>query len=367
MTRIIASMFALSIGTSCLAQDAATALSDTSRQQSSSPSTVQALAVRERIEIIAGSDKEEASISTGRQFGANIWNLSLTTPIDKENKQGTFADLNGLSDAIRGKLTYMRQLSDLATWNQRRDFAAGRKTCVAAGVARGFSPEELEKKLKADELACDALTAPGADDDELYKGTKSPESKSVIARTLEPIRRDYLQAQWGGSWVTMVRSAVSVGTEEFEFFDATTFAESDSDETEWSASVGFAWVNIVRRMSVGVGYRRESVYEPNTETTLCSSTPVADVLECETGSLGGPVKKEKDLATVQLDLLRSRWALTSLLTYDFESDDYGIELPLYLLRDENAAWTGGVSVGWTSEERDVTVQIFVGVPFSLFD
>jgi hypothetical protein len=221
----------------------------------------------------------------------------------------------------------------------------------------------------ADSLNCDDLTSPGADADELYAKPTESLDKRAIKRRLDPIRQDYLRAQWGGhEWTLTFRTSVNVGTEEFKFLDPTTFAKSEADETEWSASLGFAFLNIVERISIGVGYRRESVYDPSSKkTTICAATAVTGQFDCETSNLGGPVRKENDLATVQLDLLRLNWALTSLATYNFETDEYGIEVPFYLVRDEKAAWTGGVSVGWTSEERDVTVQIFIGVPFSLFD
>lgn len=60
-----------------------------------------------------------------------------------------------------------------------------------------------------------------------------------------------------------------------------------------------------------------------------------------------PLHAEKDFATLQLDVLREKLALTALVTYDFEANEYGIEMPLYLIVGLN----GGVSVGWTSEEQ----------------
>jgi hypothetical protein len=367
MIRFIAAGLALSITGTSWAQDAASTLSRVASEQSASPSTVQPLGVRQGLEIVAGSDKEEATISIGKKLGRSVYNLSLTTPVDKEKKQGTFANLDGLSDALRGKLTYVGQVSDPRKWNTHRDLGAAQSACEAAATARGFSPAELKAKLADGSLNCDDLSSPGADADSLYRNPTSPDGKRAISRTLEPIRKRYLKSSWGGQWVQTVRASLNVGTEEFSFLDPVTFAKSEGDETEWSASLGFASVNILERMSIGVGYRRESVYEPSKKTTLCTATGVANQLECETANLGGPVRKEKDLATLQFDVLRWNWAMTSLVTYDFEADKYGIEVPFYLLRDEKAAWTGGVSIGWTSDERDVTVQIFVGVPFSLFD
>jgi hypothetical protein len=116
---------------------------------------VQSLDVRQRVEIIAGSDKEEATITIGKRLASGVYNLSLTTPIDKEKKQGTFANLDGLSDALRGKLSYVRQLSDVTNWNDdnNRDLEAAQSACDKAGIERGFTAVSLKPSWRTPSIA----------------------------------------------------------------------------------------------------------------------------------------------------------------------------------------------------------------------
>ena len=55
------------------------------------------------------------------------------------------------------------------------------------------------------------------------------------------------------------------------------------------------------------------------------------------------------------------------VTYDFEKDEIGFLMPIYLLRDSKGNLTGGASVGWQSYWGQVRVKLLGSDPIkSLF-
>jgi hypothetical protein len=97
---------------------------------------------------------------------------------------------------------------------------------------------------------------------------------------------------------------------------------------------------------------------------------------CLSGPVGAPARKEKLLTSVEwrrLYVLQPTNPLTTFgiktlgasvqFTYDAHNDEYGIDLPIYLVPNDKGGLTGGVRLGYKSEDHDIVAGVFVGAPF----
>ena len=53
------------------------------------------------------------------------------------------------------------------------------------------------------------------------------------------------------------------------------------------------------------------------------------------------------------------FALAPSAQYDFETDVWGFEAPLFLVRNGNKDFTGGVKFAWRSDQDDLVAAIFI--------
>ncbi len=54
--------------------------------------------------------------------------------------------------------------------------------------------------------------------------------------------------------------------------------------------------------------------------------------------------------------------VSPMLTYDDAQEVWAAQLPLYLLRDKNALFSGGLRFGWRSDEDRFVASVFVSTP-----
>lgn len=346
--------------------------------QAGAPTFIAPITVRETIEIRGGTEKDEATIEVGFKKGANIWTGKFVTPVNNETKEGVFATRDGLADAIRFKMTYGRFLFNPA--NRVADWSKGYTYCTEAAIARGYDRKVVEAEIRSptSKFDCDTITSPGSaltddffpterDEDDDIRPVSRQKREDTIAK-LKKVRPEYLKAVLDGAWVPRLEVFWSIGTEDFEFLDQMTFSEQETNKTVRSAGISLMGVNMARRYTLGLTYRYEMTYEAGEESTVCTEGDLSGVFNCITSPVGAPTRKNSDLASLSINVLRPKWAIASVLTFDFEDDEYGIEVPIYLVRKAtDSTFTGGLSLGWTSDEKDLTAQVFVGAPFKLFN
>lgn len=368
-----------STGLSQTLESASSRLNSLSDAQAGAPGYIDPLQTRNSIEMRSGSDNNEASIHFGFNHGTKeSWNFSFTTPIDRDEKEGILATLDGLSNSLRFKTSFNYFLTDLSDYIV--DEKGKKDVCLKAGGLYGWSTREAEQNFY-DASRCEDLIFPdGSTLDSLFKSREliSVEKKEDIEKQLLSLQRKWRRAGMGykhtknkgkviTNWVTQIKSDIVVGSERFKYIQTDLSTEKDETETEWSVNLGIRWVNFVNRYSVGVDYRYEKVYDDSPMQNVCTSTDVDNVQLCKNISVGGPKQLDRELGVLNLDLIRSKWALSSILSYEFETDEYGLEIPIYFTRHKNQLLNGGVSFGWTSMEKELSAQIFIGAPFSIFD
>ncbi len=302
-------------------------------------------------ELRTVQDSSSASLrlasTTSFEDRFDSWSLTLATPINKAGPDTRLATLDGLTNATTLEVRFNRMQ-----------------------VFGRHVPTEAELR-RADELCAEARlrvtgTAPT---------TSEPGCDPAF---IEANARDLLPAFealfWGENprlltWGASARG----GYQEFNYFDGTTLERREAEENPWSASVfvGMAWPND-RRM-VTLSYTQQNSFRDATVSVLCPGG--VPPLTCVDGPIGPPNEKDEQIvafewrqgfdAERQPRLSNIGFALTA--SYDIESEEYGVDLPVYLVQSDARELTGGVRFGWRSDDNEITVGVFVSRAFSFMN
>ncbi|HSF12636.1 MAG TPA: hypothetical protein VLA50_06650, partial [Erythrobacter sp.] len=92
--------------------------------------------------------------------------------------------------------------------------------------------------------------------------------------------------------------------------------------------------------------------------------------ECVMGPDGLPIRTEATRMALEGRRLFNigggqRIGIAPEFTYDFEMDDFQVEVPVYFSPDDKKQLTGGLFTRYESDDDDFSVGLFVGVPFSI--
>lgn len=159
-----------------------------------------------------------------------------------------------------------------------------------------------------------------------------------------------------------------VGTQSFDYFEPVTFAAQSEDRTPWSASAYIYGQPFNDPTSVTLRYEYQETFTASPKQTICPGGPPV----CLNGPIGAPVRSEAQLASLEV---RRRWdfqgpawlnsvGIDARVTYDFEADVTGVDVPVYFIQDKGLHLTAGLRFGWRDDTNDTTVSLFVTKPVS---
>jgi len=155
----------------------------------------------------------------------------------------------------------------------------------------------------------------------------------------------------------------TLGYQTYDFFQSGTLASQSDSKLPWSAGayIGFIPPRTEAFLSAGAEFQR--AYKPTKQKIECPVS-TGPSTECVNGSIGPPKTVNERLVYLEGRTELAGTAMDLKITHDFESGDNGVDLPIYLLRDDKGARSGGVRLGWTNTDH-FAVGIFVGGGFSL--
>ncbi|HEY6814971.1 MAG TPA: hypothetical protein VI168_05480 [Croceibacterium sp.] len=173
------------------------------------------------------------------------------------------------------------------------------------------------------------------------------------------------------SLLTFFGLDASAGRDDHEYLDRTAFQLATVVRTSWEVGAYAGLINSSLTFSARARAVYGTSYEAAEEAEVCRT--FADTLEesCLTGPDGLPVGKEQGLISVETRHLfaldaDNRIAFAPQLTYRFENDSLGVEVPIYLAPDADGKLTGGIKLAYNSREEDeFGIGVFVGIPFSM--
>ena len=117
--------------------------------------------------------------------------------------------------------------------------------------------------------------------------------------------------------------------------------------------------------------RYERRYDAGTSARKCQPLPGADagsgLDSCTDLPFGAPVRSNAFLVSAELRWFFRSWAASPIVSYDSKKKVFGVQLPVYLVRNADGQLTGGFRLGWRDDTHDVTASVFVSKPLSLGD
>lgn len=289
-------------------------------------------------ELTAGSDADNVKLKLS--FGE--FSLTASAPASDDGSDTELATLDGFADAVwlEAKFTHLYAPG-------LRDIRSGAADAICAEL-REVPGHEM------DGCGVDSIRA-----------VLGPAKADAYARATH-IRTFF----WGGS--------ARVGYDQFEYFDPITLAKEEDERTPWGVSAFFAFTPLNDPLLVTfTGAYQEAWKDADTQVLCPGGVPP---VVCVNGPIGGPVDDHRSLASIEVrrgfrvDGVPGfdRWAISAQVTYDFNSDVTGVDVPVYLFQappsdDDNGrrpGLTGGLRVGWRDDTDDISLGLFIGAAFS---
>jgi len=177
-------------------------------------------------------------------------------------------------------------------------------------------------------------------------------TESEIARRMNSLQ----DALFGRMPGTVLSFEASAGRKERTFFtpDGTKDKE-DRSGYSFSALGGM----ILNGWSAYTRLTGKTDFKENDKATLC--TPITDSIlqNCTAQPLGEAKKVESLILATEARMFFRGFALAPSVQYDFDSEVWGFEAPLFLVRNADGGFTGGLKLAWRSDQEHLAAAVFV--------
>lgn len=198
----------------------------------------------------------------------------------------------------------------------------------------------------------------------------------MTPREREIYENGYADVSLRKSWAFGLHGAV--GYDEFEYFPFPSLTKEKDEKLSWEAGASFTFFpqivpNTTSSVSFGADYQQ--AYEAAKTETACPVSMVPDTVRCATGPLAPPTETEKLLLSAEVrqpiydgigGFIESL-GIAPKVEFDALSDDYSVDVPVYVVPDKDGNLTGGFRLGYTSDEDEFIAGIFIGAKFGLKD
>jgi hypothetical protein len=286
-----------------------------------------------KVESFSGKDPSKAYFSA----------LSLTgsAPLNKNGDDTDIANLDGLVNSANIELKY-----SLFT-------LSGKRTPSADDLTKKGDPICAKVMATAKEAG----------------NTSECDADLVTKYGSKQDKADYEGLFWMQSdthaWI--FGPMAKVGHQKFEFIDSTTLAKRSGNETPWSAGAFVAYYEANLNAVFTLTGQYQDSYKDASTGTICpapggSSTPVV----CVTGAVNGPKETKKKLLSFDARRDFGFAGIGVMSTYDFAENVFGVEVPVYFIKDKDGKFNAGVKGGWRTDTHEFTGSVVVSSTFGIF-
>jgi hypothetical protein len=259
------------------------------------------------------------------------WSVTASSAVDtKSNGSATFASLNGPANGASLGFDYTYTEAAIVTDQHVRDYE---ELCALSGYG-DF------------DCVADNFDKHGPKDP-----SKQAEYDAALARYNSVSSTGLVLNMHGG-----------LNHNEFSYYDVPS-TKHTIDKTGWKLGGEIGMTTHARTSYFGVGFDFVHAYKEDKDRVVCPASDAA-TFDCISGKFSAP----KNQVGRQIYLDASSWefakAFSVRLSHDFATDDNAVDVPVYLFGSKDAPFTGGVRLGWTTDDHFLA-GIFVGKPFQL--
>jgi hypothetical protein len=145
----------------------------------------------------------------------------------------------------------------------------------------------------------------------------------------------------------------------YSYVNAASPSKVIKDSTE-GYGFGITGAVFFNRVSLLGGFSYERPYKSGQGQQVCSPVGTTTSTSCSTATVGAPTRTTARIISAEArTLVTNTLALGPRLEYDTASSNYGIKLPVYFVPNAKKVLTGGLTVGWTKQNRyqgAITIQ-----------
>jgi hypothetical protein len=257
-------------------------------------------------------------------------NIRISAPIDdEENGFASFATLNALSSGFSVKLGRSWRVTDVG---------------FLFGLNRDPKFRELCRRSGQDpESSCDS--------EKIYVAA---ESDGALRTDLT----DYARANYG--WMQEYTIGIQGARATFDYI-APDLSSASVDRNGWGMTVAAAFHAPGRNQLFAVGADLQRLHKAGDTIIRCPPSNSVGPVTCVSGADGPPSRVTRKLLWGEARGAVGPVAYSLRLTRDLELDETGVDLPIYFFRNAEGKLSGGVRLGWTSEQ-DFGAGIFISAP-----
>jgi hypothetical protein len=289
--------------------------------------------------------------------------FAVAAPLGTTNNGSTtqLANLDGLADSTNVTL------KAIGFWVRTADPSAKALAEFCSALQQAVSSADAAKRPDAKELKqCDSAKG--------FQKTCGSGKKACcnnvnadLASCMGLLPKKDVGAFEHGFWASPVTwaagTSATVGTKNYKFLTPATSANSKENLTPWSVQV-FGAMQFDESLLTG-GFRYQVAYKDATTGSLCPA-PKSYPVDCKTGPIGPPPKTESPIPYIEYrQRIGGGFAIDPSFNYDLKKSVVGVNLPMYFIGSGSGKLSGGLSVGWRSDQGGAQFGLFAGTAFSL--
>jgi hypothetical protein len=313
---------------------------------------------RSGAEIHAGSESSKAYIKLGRTLSGqdlfSVFALTASAPLDKKSDTTSLATLDAFANAftlelkLTGFSTHRVNVAK-ADWSQHKVFYNELKEAIAHGALAKGEVKDLKEGREQE-----------VDTNNVLK--YAPDLEAAF----ESLTRD--RTQWDTTWGI----TGTVGHQSYSYLVQPALAKESTDKIPWGGKVFLGFMPGGDDTLLTFSFEYQDGFKDADSKTLVLPVDANGVQEAKTGPIGSPKSDRKKLAALELRRFimlpnaKKPIGLNLKVTYDFEEETLGVDMPVWMIRDAKGNLTGGLSFGWTEKDDKFTVGVIVGGAFGFF-
>lgn len=327
---------------------------------------------------------------TNGGLGSLQWALTATVPIDQDESRGDFITENGLPNkwGIGGSITINftpfdpnKDLNetDVGVLHTANYIQLAYRTLCAHHVVNKFIDAGGDRTAKKPSAHWDASMNSMCELNSAWGQQKLKTLKDVTGLSDNEVQTLKDALNNGSTKIAakvldkpthFANFSVNIGGDSFSFRDPNSFATQSERELSFATSAFYGFKPKAggrKFFGVGAEYKEEFV-APNS-SIRCQPSDPDEIVEC-TNAVFGPPQKQIDAKIFGVArYLLNDVAIEFRAAYDGQDNEWGVELPIYLISDESNRLNGGIRFAYDSDDGqgndDFKVGIFISQPFSL--
>jgi hypothetical protein len=192
---------------------------------------------------------------------------------------------------------------------------------------------------------------------------------ALVDTYLPDAKNDFIRAAYTTSPMFFLGASGTLGDQSFQSLNRTEFLVEDVARTPWQAEAYLGLIGSDLQWSIRGSVFHGNSYEAAENGEACRAT-MNGTEQCITGPDGLPIRTEATRMALEGRRLFNigggqRIGIAPEFTYDLETDDFQVDVPVYFSPDAKGQLTGGIFTRYESDDDDFSFGLFVGVPFAI--